>query len=189
MVVFVSYQRADTAFAARLGYALRAGGHDAFFDTGSIDAGEPFRQAIANAVSRSNLVLALIGPGFDAARLHEPASVVAYEWQRARFHGIASSVLVDGGAVPTDEHRGAALVHAPQRRRPAPGVSAPTSTRAWPPFRRWPPLLAVPRVLWVDDRPATTSTSASSAPARHRVRQLVSTDEAVEQLRTRPTTS
>src|SRR5512139_708445 len=105
MVVFVSYQRVDTAFAAlALGYALRAGGHEAFVDTGSIGAGEAYRQVISNAISRSNVVLALIGRGFDAGRLHEPTSVVTYEWQRARFHGInVVPVLVDDAAMPTDE--------------------------------------------------------------------------------------
>ena len=41
MMVFLSYQRADTLFAAHaLGYPLRAGGHEAFVDTGSIGGGE-----------------------------------------------------------------------------------------------------------------------------------------------------
>ena len=90
MNVFVSYQRADTALAAHaLGYTLRLGGDEAFVDTGSIGVGELYRQVISNAVSTSNVVLALIGPSFDAQRLHEPTSVVTFEWQRARFHGTA----------------------------------------------------------------------------------------------------
>jgi len=39
--------------------------------------GELYRQLIANAVATSQLMFALIGPGFDARRLHEPTSVVA----------------------------------------------------------------------------------------------------------------
>src|SRR6185503_3758428 len=88
--VFVHYQRADTALAAHaLAYALRLGRHEAFVDTGDIGVGGLYRQVIANAVSTSNVMLALIGPSFDAQRLHEPTSVVTSEWQRARFHGTA----------------------------------------------------------------------------------------------------
>jgi hypothetical protein len=36
--------------------------------------GELNRQVIANAVSTSHLMFALIGPAFDALRLHEPTS-------------------------------------------------------------------------------------------------------------------
>ena len=111
MKSFVSCQRTDTAFAVHAsGYALRLAGHDAFVDTGSIGVGQLYRQVIANAVSTSNLVFALIGPAFDARRLHEPTSVVTYEWQRARFHGAAVvPVLVDGGAMPAKEQLPSAL--------------------------------------------------------------------------------
>jgi hypothetical protein len=77
MKVFMSYQRADTAPAAHaLGYALRLSGNDAFIDTGSIGVGELYRQVIGNEVATSHLMFALIGPSFDARRLHEPTSVV-----------------------------------------------------------------------------------------------------------------
>ncbi len=117
MKVFVSYQRADTATAAHaLGYALRLGGHQAFVDTGSIGLGELYRQVIANEVATSQLMFALIGPSFDARRLHEPTSVVTYEWQRARFHGAAVvPVVVDGAAMPADEQLPAALRWLPRR--------------------------------------------------------------------------
>lgn len=40
MIVFISYQRADTLFAAHaIGYALRLAGHESFVDTGSIAGG------------------------------------------------------------------------------------------------------------------------------------------------------
>lgn len=51
---------------------MRLGGHGAFVDTGRIGVGELYRQVIANAVATSQLMLALIGPGFDALRLHDP---------------------------------------------------------------------------------------------------------------------
>ena len=64
--VFISYQRVDTLFVAHaLGYALRLAGHDAFIDTGSIGGGELYPQVISKAISRANVVLALIGPKFE----------------------------------------------------------------------------------------------------------------------------
>src|SRR3954447_20637328 len=86
--VFLSYRRRDSAFAAQaLRYALRSAGHEVFLDTGTIAAGEAFREAIRDSLERSELVLPLVGPGFDAARLHEPLDVVAFELRQARFIG------------------------------------------------------------------------------------------------------
>ena len=189
MVVFVSYQRADTAFAAlALGYALRAGGHEAFVDTGSIGAGEAFRKVIANAVSKSNVVLALIGPGFDARRLHEPTSVVAYEWQRARFHGIAVvPVLVDGAALPNDEQLPPELhwftrPNALALRRASSSADVETCVAAIPALATTPRPAA--RVLWVDDFPANNEYERKCLRPHGIVfDNVVSTDEAVEQLR------
>ena len=66
MIVFVSYQRADTLYAAHaVGYALRLAGHEAFVDTGSIGGGELYPQTIAKAVSTAHVMLALIGPAFS----------------------------------------------------------------------------------------------------------------------------
>ena len=189
MVVFVSYQRVDTAFAAlALGYALRAGGHETFVDTGSIGVGEPYRQVIANAISRSNVVLALIGPGFDTRRLYESTSVVTYEWQRARFHAIAViPVLVDGAALPTDEQLPSELRWFTRRnalvlRRASSSADVEACVAAIPALATAPRRAA--RVLWVDDFPANNEYE------RKRLRphgivfdNVVSTDEAVEQLR------
>ena len=100
--VFVSYQRTDTIFAAHaLGYALRGAGCKAFVDTGSIPGGEDYRRAIREAVGKANLMLALIGPKFEFKRLHDVYGDVAFEWRRARFHGVALiSVCVDEGRFP-----------------------------------------------------------------------------------------
>jgi CheY-like chemotaxis protein len=186
--VFVSYQRADTALAAHaLGYALRLGGHDAFVDTGGIGVGELYRQVISNAVSTSNVVFALIGPSFDAQRLHEPASVVTFEWQRARFHGTAVvPVLVDGGVMPTDEQlpsqlRWFARRNALALRRASLTADIGACVSAVPTLAATPRRAA--RVLWVDDRPANNEYE------RKRLRphgivfdSVVSTEEALEQL-------
>jgi hypothetical protein len=54
MVVFISYQREDTLFAAHaLYYALRLAGHEAFVDTGSMGRGDDYRPGISNAVSNA----------------------------------------------------------------------------------------------------------------------------------------
>lgn len=188
MKVFVSYQRADTLFAAHaLGYALRCGGHEAFVDTGSIGSGAPFREAIADAVSASQLMLALIGPDFDAQRLHEPTNVVAYEWQRARFHGAAvAPVLVDGGVLPADEQLPAALRWITRRnalvlRRASLSADIDACVAAVPALATTPRPAA--RVLWVDDRPANNEAERKALRPHGIVfDNVVSTGEALDQL-------
>jgi CheY-like chemotaxis protein len=188
MKIFVSYQRADTAPTAHaLGYALRLGGHEAFVDTGSIGVGELYRQVIANAVSTSHLMFALIGPAFDARRLHEPTSVVTFEWQRARFHRAAVvPVIVDSGAMPSDEQLPAALRWLSRRNALAlrsgsfsadiEACVAAVSTLAATPRR-------AARVLWVDDRPANNEVERKwLRPHGIVFDSVVSTEEALEQL-------
>jgi len=186
--VFISYQRADTAVAAHaLAYALRLGGHEAFVDTGDIGAGQLYRQVIANAVSESNVLLALIGPAFDAGRLGEPTSVVTFEWQRARFHGIAVvPVLVDGGAMPRDDElppqlRWLARRNAMGLRRASLAADIAACVAAVPTLGADPRRAA--RVLWVDDRPSNNEVERKLLRPHAIVFDcVVSTAEAVEQL-------
>ena len=186
--LFVSYQRADTALAAHaLGYALRLGGHDAFVDTGSIGVGELYRQVIANEVATCNLMFALIGPNFDALRLHEPTSVVTYEWQRARFHGAAVvPVIVDGATLPADEQLPPALRWLSRRnalalRRGSFSADIDACVAAVPVLASTPRRAA--RVLWVDDRPANNELERQwLRPHGIVFDSVVSTDEALEQL-------
>lgn len=186
--VFVSYQRADTATAAHaLGYALRLGGHEAFVDTGSIGLGELYRQVIANEVAMSHLMFALIGPSFDAQRLHEPTSVVTYEWQRARFHGAAVvPVVVDDAVLPADEALPAALRWFSRRnalalRRASFSADMDACVSAVPVLANKPRRAA--RVLWVDDRPANNEFERKwLRPHGIVFDSVVSTDEALEQL-------
>jgi CheY-like chemotaxis protein len=188
MKVFVSYQRADTATAAHaLGYALRLSGHEAFVDTGSIGVGELYRQVIANEVATSQLMFALIGPSFDARRLHEPASVVTYEWQRARFHGAAVvPIMVDTGTMPADEQLPAALRWLSRRnalglRRASFSADIDACVSAVPALATTPRRAA--RVLWVDDRPANNEFERKwLRPHGIVFDSVVSTDEALEQL-------
>jgi CheY-like chemotaxis protein len=188
MNVFVSYQRADTLMAAHLlGYALKAAGHEGFVDTGSIAGGAPYREVIRDAVARSHLMVALIGPGFDVARLHEPGSVVAFEWQRARCHGGAVvPLLVDGARMPAD-----AALPAPLRwftRRNAYALRRETLV---PDVERLladlPALAGTPRpaarVLWVDDRPDRNENERALLREHGLVfDNVVSTREALAQL-------
>jgi CheY-like chemotaxis protein len=188
MIVFISYQRADTAFAAAaLGYALRGGGHEAFVDTGSIGLGALYRQVISNAVAASNVVLALVGPSFDVTRLHEPTSVVTFEWQRARFHGTTVvPVLVDGGVMPAEATLPAQLrwftrrnALAVRRASSTPDIDA--CVAAIPILAAVPRLAA--RVLWIDDRPSNNEYERKTLRPHGIVfDSVVSTEEAVEQL-------
>ena len=188
MNVFVSYQRADTAMAAHaLFYALRLGGHQAYVDTGDIGAGEFYRQVISNAVAASNVLLGLIGPTFDAGRLAEPTSVVAFEWQRARFHGAAVvPVLVDGGVMPRDDQLPPQLRWFTRRnaialRRASFAADVAACIAAVSAVAKTPRRAA--RVLWVDDRPANNEHERRILRAHGIVFDcVVSTAEAIEQL-------
>jgi CheY-like chemotaxis protein len=189
VIVFVSYQRADTLFVAHaVAYALRGAGHKAFVDTGSIGAGELYPQVISEAVSRANVMLALIGPSFNCKQLGDPTNVVAFEWRRAQFHGTAVvPVLIDGGVVPADADLPAELrwfgkrnAYSLRRESFSGDVAALVDTI---------PLLATApkrakRVLWVDDRPANNEVERTSLRPHGIVfDNVVSTAEAIEQLK------
>ena len=188
MIVFVSYQRADTLYAAHaVGYALRLAGHEAFVDTGSIGGGELYPQTIAKAVSTAQVMLALIGPAFSWARLREPTSVVAFEWRRAQFHGSGVvPVLVDDGTMPTEESLPAELRWFTKRDAYALRASS-LSADMQALVDDIPLLAATPRraarVLWVDDRPANNE-GERRLLRRHGIvfDNVVSTEEAVAQL-------
>ncbi len=188
MEVFVSYQRADTLFAAHaVGYALSGAGHNAFVDTGSISGGDLYPQEIRNAVSRANAMLSLIGPSFDAARLKEATCVVAYEWRRARFHGVAVvPVLVDGGRIPSDAGLPAELRWFTKRdayflRRESFSDDVSALVDAIPVLATIPRRAA--RVLWVDDLPANNEIERKTLRPHGIVfDNVVSTSEAVDQL-------
>lgn len=188
MQVFVSYQRRDALLAAHLlGYAVRAGGHVAFVDTGSIGGGEAFREVIAQAVGASNVVLALIGPGFETARLHDPHNVIAFEWQRARFHGLpVMPVLLDGAPMPTDDALPAALrwftrANAWPLRTTTLGPDVDALVAGLPSLAVAPRQAA--RVLWVDDKPANNEGErAVLRPHGLVFDNVVSTREALAQM-------
>ncbi len=190
MLVFVSYRRRDSAFAAQaLRYALRSAGHEVFLDTGTIAAGEAFRDVIREALHRSDLVLALVGPQFPSQRLHDPLDAVAFEWRQARFLGcMIHAVLLDGAAMPAEEALPADLRWFCKRSASALGGAA-LGQQLDALVAEVPRLAATPqgaaRVLWVDDNPANNEYERSVLRPEGLVfDNVVSTAEAIEQLRT-----
>jgi CheY-like chemotaxis protein len=188
MRVFVSYQRADTLLLAHaLHYALRLGGHEPFVDTGSIASGEAYRERIASEIERSELLLALIGPKFDFARLAEPGNVIAFEWRRANFHRVpVAPVLFDGARLPSDDQLPAQLRWSMARnalllRSPSLAGDIDACVARVPELGGLPRRAA--RVLWVDDKPA------GNERERRMLREhgvvfdnVVSSEEALEQI-------
>lgn len=188
MRVFVSYQRRDALWPAHLvGCALDAAGHQAFVDTGSIDGGATFRDTIAQAIAGANLLVALVGPQFDTARLHEPGNVVAFEWRRARFHGVpVVPVLVDRNGLPPDTELPPALQWL-GRRNAWPLRSATLRPDLDALVAGLPLLAGTPRpaarVLWVDDQPANNERERAGLRGQGLVfDNVVSSKEASEQL-------
>jgi CheY-like chemotaxis protein len=172
--VFLSYRRVDSAFAAQaLQYALRSAGHEVFLDTGTIAAGEAFREAIRDSLQRSELVLCLVGPAFDAARLHEPLDPVAFELRQAQFIGcVVHAVLLDAAPMPAEKDLAG----------PALGQQIDALVAEVPRLGARP--RGTPRVLWVDDRPANNELERSLLRGDGIVfDNVVSTAEAIEQLR------
>src|SRR6185312_2993718 len=107
--VFVNYRRDDSGWAANsLAEAVRAqvgGRAGVFLDNQSISLGQEFARALADGVRDSAVLVALIGPRWDAPplvdRLHDPADWVRREILLA--HGQATTivpVLVDRDGVP-----------------------------------------------------------------------------------------
>ncbi len=188
MKVFVSYQRADTLVLAHaLHYALRLGGHEPFIDTGSIGSGEAYRERIASEIEGSELLLALVGPKFDFARLAEPGNVIAFEWRRANFHRVpVAPVLFDGGRVPSDSELPAELRWFTARN----ALRLSSSSLAGDLdacVARVPELGSLPRraarALWVDDKPANNERERRMLREHGVVfDNVVSSEEALEQI-------
>lgn len=173
--------------AHALGFALRGAGYEAFVDTGSIGVGDLYRQVIEDAVARSQVMFVLLGPAFDVRRLHEPSSVLAFEWQRARFHGIGVvPVLVEGAPMPADEALPAPLRwltrhNALSLRTGTLDADLRACVAAAPAFAVEPRRAA--RVLWIDDKPSNNEFERKWLRPHGLVFDcVVSTEEALEQL-------
>jgi TIR domain/PASTA domain len=112
--IFVSYRRQDTSHVAgRLYDRLvdRFGPNHVFMDVDSIAPGSDFHEEINRAVGASDVVLALLGPGWATAvddrgrrRLADPGDLVRAEIQAAlEQHVRLIPVLVDGARMPDDD--------------------------------------------------------------------------------------
>jgi hypothetical protein len=110
--IFLSYRREDTRhMAGRLAdrLDLRFGSGTAFMDVDAIEPGADFTNAIAEAVSSCDLLIALIGPnwlalsqGTRAPRIYEYDDFVAIEIKAALDRGICViPILVDQAKMPT----------------------------------------------------------------------------------------
>lgn len=109
--IFISYRREDTAGYARAVYdalAREFGAPRVFIDVDDIAAGQPFDEAIDQAVGHSEVLLVLIGPrwlaGHDGGppRLHEPGDFVRQEITAGLARGMrVIPLLFDGAAMPT----------------------------------------------------------------------------------------
>lgn len=109
--IFISYRRQDTkAIAGRIFDRLEAkfGRGGVFMDIDSIPPGVDFHDWLNDQVSRAEIVLALIGPGWadarderGAPRLHNPNDFVRIELEAAVSRGIPLvPVLIDGAPPP-----------------------------------------------------------------------------------------
>lgn len=111
--LFISYRRDDASgWAGRLEADLRFRlGTDVqvFMDVDAIPAGEDFARVIDDAVSRSDALVALIGPGWVTAqdtrgrrRLDDPNDLVRIEIETALQRGTrVIPVLVGGASLPS----------------------------------------------------------------------------------------
>lgn len=109
--VFISYRRSDTAgYAGRLYDALsmRFGEERIFMDIDRIPIASDFRQVIADALARTDLVLVLIGPSWlsitdrdGRRRLDDPSDLVRLEIiESLRRNVRVVPVLVQGAQMP-----------------------------------------------------------------------------------------
>ena len=62
MRIFLSYAREQRSIAERLAFALRAQGHDVFFDRTSLPPGQTYDEKIRHAIDRCHLFVFLISP-------------------------------------------------------------------------------------------------------------------------------
>jgi hypothetical protein len=109
--IFLSYRRGDVGgYAGRLADALRLrlGSKSVFQDVATISPGQEFTTVIERALSQSDALLAVIGPGWlsastpdGARRLFEPHDYVRLELGTALNRDLrVVPVLVGGAALP-----------------------------------------------------------------------------------------
>jgi hypothetical protein len=107
--VFISYRRRDTALITELLANHLRGRFPVFFDLEAIELGAAFMSRIQRELSDADIVLVVIGAGWDPARLQEQADVVAYELRLARRFGrriipvvVAPAIVPAPASLPHD---------------------------------------------------------------------------------------
>lgn len=112
--IFISYRREDSqAYTDRIyEHLARAFGRGEIFkDVDNVPPGVDFRTHVVNAVDKSKVTLAVIGPGWSRAadkqgrrRLDDPDDFVRIEIEAAMTRGVpVIPVLVGGAAMPPPE--------------------------------------------------------------------------------------
>jgi TIR domain len=110
--VFLCYRREDSAgITGRLKDRLEGAGFTAFMDTEDISSGTDWRIALRNAVTSSDVLIAIIGPSWLTAhdqdgrrRLDSPTDHVVDEIATALEHRVrAIPVLIDGTHMPASD--------------------------------------------------------------------------------------
>jgi TolB-like protein len=113
MNIVISYRRSDSEVIAgriRDRLAARYGDDRVFLDINDIPFGSDFRRNIRDALSRSNVLIAIIGPqwlgghGGERTRISDPADPVRIEIETALNGGISVIPLLVGNAqMPTTD--------------------------------------------------------------------------------------
>lgn len=112
--VFISYRRGETAGEARAlfkEFAAAVGDDSVFMDVDTIALGRDFRKVIRERLESCDLMLALVGREWIAAkdpagrrRLDDPNDFVRLEIETAMGRGIpVTPVLLQGAQMPTAE--------------------------------------------------------------------------------------
>lgn len=105
--LFISYRRGDDRQAAgrlRDRLAGEFGQDNVFLDVDSVEIGEDFRDRIRKTIDAADVVLVLIGPHWECARLVEPNDFVRLELAEALSQRkLIVPVLLEGGSMPSSE--------------------------------------------------------------------------------------
>ncbi len=102
VTLFISYRRADTsADAGRVYDALRRryGRDSLFMDVDSLQPGQDWVEVIEEAVNKSDVLLALIGPDWSGVRDDSGSRRLDNEFDRVRLE-IEAALKADKAVIP-----------------------------------------------------------------------------------------
>ncbi len=178
--VFICYRRADAALARLLSDSVvrRLGASRVFWDITGEHGGIKFRPRIYKALEGSDVVLALIGPAWNPARLHNVGDFVADELRTSERFGkkvipVAGAALPTAGELP-DDLRWILDLHARELTTGADYESQMKRLLFDLGYRRWRPLALLATVLaaigiglliahWASADPSSAPTTAGTS--------------------------